>query len=183
MKLNELKDNPGARKRGVIVGRGIGSGKGKTCGSGQKGQKSRTGVAIKGFEGGQSPLLRRMPKRGFNVPNAPKYAELTLQTLQLAIDNKKIDASAKLDAEALKAAGVISRVRDGVRLLGTGEIKSKVTLVVTGATKGAIAAVEKAGGKVEILPKKVNTLATAARKKEKLGKNEARRRAEGGKKK
>lgn len=158
MKLNQLKDNPGARQSRKLLGRGIGSGKGKTSGRGVKGQKARTGVAIKGFEGGQSPLLRRMPKRGFNNFTATKYTELTLKMLQTAIDNKSLDASKAVDGKALVAAGVIARVQDGISLINTGTLKGKVNLTVTKATKGAIAAVEKAGGKVEILPAKVNKL-------------------------
>jgi large subunit ribosomal protein L15 len=158
MKLNQLKDNPGARKRAMTVGRGIGSGKGKTCGRGVKGQKARTGVAVKGFEGGQTPLLRRMPKRGFVNYTTACYAELTLEILQDAFDSKKLSAAKPVDAAALKEAGVFSRIGDGVRLLATGTLKTKATLIVTHASKGAIAAVEKAGGKVEILPEKVNKL-------------------------
>lgn len=158
MKLNQLKDNPGARKGSKLLGRGIGSGKGKTSGRGVKGQKARTGVAIKGFEGGQSSLLRRMPKRGFNNFTAKKFAELTLKMLQVAIDNKSLDITKAVDGKVLVAAGVIARVEDGVRLLNTGTLKGKVNLTVTSATKGAIAAIEKAGGKVEILPEKVNKL-------------------------
>lgn len=158
MKLNQLRDNPGARKRAMTVGRGIGSGKGKTSGRGVKGQKARTGVAIKGFEGGQSPLLRRMPKRGFKNFTAKNYAELTLKMLQTAIDNKSLDVSKAVDGKALVAAGVIARVQDGVRLLNTGTLKGKVNLTVASATKSAIAAVEKAGGKVDVLPAKVNKL-------------------------
>lgn len=158
MKLNQLRDNPGARKTRITVGRGIGSGKGKTAGRGVKGQKARTGVAIKGFEGGQMPLYRRMPKRGFNNVNTKKYAEVTLETIQGAIDSKKLSAAKPIDAAALREAGLISRSNDGVRLLNTGALKTKVTVIVTGATKGAVAAVEKAGGKVDVLPAKVNKL-------------------------
>jgi large subunit ribosomal protein L15 len=158
MKLNQLKDNRGARQRATLVGRGIGSGKGKTGGRGVKGQKARTGVAIKGFEGGQSPLIRRMPKRGFTNYTSKCYAEITLEILQDAFDSKKLSASKPVDAAALKEAGVLSCTGDGVRLLATGALKTKATLVVTHASKGAVAAVEKAGGKVEILPAKVNKL-------------------------
>jgi len=154
MKLNELKGNAGASKNAMRVGRGIGSGKGKTSGRGQKGQKSRTGVAIKGFEGGQMPLYRRLPKRGFNNPNGKVYAEVSLGSLQEAIDAKKLDAKKTIDGAALVSAGVIRREKDGVRLLGNGELKTKVTLNIHGATKTSIAAVEKAGGTVSIiLPK------------------------------
>jgi large subunit ribosomal protein L15 len=158
MKLNQLRDNPGARQKATLVGRGIGSGKGKTAGRGVKGQKARTGVAIKGFEGGQSPLIRRMPKRGFTNFNEKCYAVITLEILQDAFDSKKLSAAKPVDAKALIEAGVISSVLDGVRLLNTGVLKTKATLVVTYATKGAIAAVEKMGGKIEVLPAKVNKL-------------------------
>ncbi len=173
MKLNQLKDNAGARKGRKLLGRGIGSGKGKTSGRGVKGQKARTGVAIKGFEGGQSPLLRRMPKRGFNNFTATKYTELTLKMIQTAIDNKSLDASKAIDGKVLVAAGVIARVQDGVRLINTGTLKGKVTLTVTAATKGAIAAVEKAGGKVEVLPAKVNKLLKAGKTTKRQAKREA----------
>ena len=149
MKLNEIRDNEGAHKKRMRVGRGPGSGKGKTSGRGVKGQKSRTGVSLLGFEGGQMPLYMRMPKRGFNNPGALKLAEVNLWRLQEAIDAKKLDAKAEINGEALVAAGVIRRVKDGVRLLGTGEIKGKLNLVVWSATSGAIKAIEAAGGKVE----------------------------------
>ena len=152
MKLNQIADNPGARKGRMRVGRGIGSGKGKTSGRGVKGQKSRTGVAIKGFEGGQMPLYRRMPKRGFVPPHQKSYQVVNLGTLQKAIDDKKLDAGKPIDAAAMQAAGLFKAVRDGVRVLGKGEIKSKVELKVAGASASAIAAVEKAGGKVELPP-------------------------------
>lgn len=158
MKLNQLKDNPGARQSRKLLGRGIGSGKGKTSGRGVKGQKARTGVAIKGFEGGQSPLLRRMPKRGFKNFTATKYTELTLKMIQTAIDNKSLDASKAIDAKTLVAAGVIARANDGLSLINTGTLKGKVSLTVSKASKTAIAAVEKAGGKVDVLPAKVNKL-------------------------
>jgi len=151
MKLNELRDNEGARKARMRVGRGIGSGKGKTSGRGVKGQKARTGVSIKGFEGGQMPLYRRLPKRGFNVPSPRHYVEINLDRLQKAIDAGKLDANAKIDGGALIKAGLISRVKDGVRLLGRGAITAKVTIEVAGASASAKAAVEKAGGSV-ILP-------------------------------
>jgi len=149
MKLNEIRDNEGAHKKRMRVGRGPGSGKGKTAGRGVKGQKSRSGVAIGGFEGGQMPLYMRMPKRGFNNPNALKLAEVNLWRLQEAIDAKKLDIKSEINGEALVAAGVIRRVKDGVRLLGTGEIKGKLNLVVWSATAGALKAVEAAGGTVE----------------------------------
>lgn len=158
MKLNQLKDNPGARQTRILVGRGIGSGKGKTGGRGVKGQKARTGVAIKGFEGGQSPLLRRMPKRGFNnFEHATHYTVVTLGIIQSAIDGKKLKGD-KIDAASLVEAGVIARKQDGLKLVGKTGLKSKATIVVSKATKGAIEAVEKAGGKVEVLPAKVNKL-------------------------
>ncbi|MGQ3068362.1 MAG: 50S ribosomal protein L15 [Brevundimonas sp.] len=148
MKLNEIRENEGAHKKRMRVGRGPGSGKGKTSGRGVKGQKSRSGVAIGGFEGGQMPLYMRMPKRGFNNPNALKLAEVNLWRLQDAIDAKKLDIKGEIKGEALVAAGVIRRVKDGVRLLGTGEIKSKLNLVVWSASAGAVKAIEAAGGSV-----------------------------------
>jgi large subunit ribosomal protein L15 len=149
MKLNQLSDNPGARKERTRVGRGIGSGKGKTGGRGVKGQKSRTGVALNGYEGGQMPLHRRLPKRGFNNIFRREYAEVNIGRLQSAIDAGRLDASQTIDAEALRAAGVIRRVKDGVRLLAKGELKAKLTIEVAGASRAAIAAVEKAGGTVK----------------------------------
>jgi len=151
MKLNDLRDNPGAVKDPIRVGRGIGSGKGKTSGRGVKGQKARTGVSIKGFEGGQTPIYRRLPKRGFNPLNPVSCETVNIGRLQAAIDNKKIDASKPLDEAALKAAGLCSRKAGGVRLLGTGELKSKVTITVSGASATAKAAVEKAGGSITVL--------------------------------
>jgi len=154
MKLNDLQPNDGATHNSKRKGRGIGSGKGKTCGVGQKGQKSRSGVAIKGFEGGQMPLYQRLPKRGFKNKFGKNYAEMTMSRLQQAIDKKLIDAKGMIDEDVLVKAKVITRKKDGVRLLGNGELKTKVELQVSGATKGAIAAVEKAGGKVEIIERK-----------------------------
>ena len=148
MKLNEIRDNEGAHKKRMRVGRGPGSGKGKTAGRGVKGQKSRSGVAIGGFEGGQMPLYMRMPKRGFNNANALKLAEVNLWRLQDAVDAGKLDAKSELKGDALVAAGVIRRVKDGVRLLGTGELKQALNLVVWSATSGAIKAIEAAGGSV-----------------------------------
>ncbi len=153
MRLNELRDNDGATKSRMRVGRGIGSGKGKTGGRGVKGQKSRSGVAIKGFEGGQMPLYQRLPKRGFNKPNRLAFAEVTLAKLQAAVDAGKLDAKAPVDAEALIKAGVIRRAKDGVRVIGGGELKAKLELTVAGGSKPAIEAVEKAGGKVTVLAK------------------------------
>jgi large subunit ribosomal protein L15 len=152
MKLNEIADNAGARKGRMRIGRGIGSGKGKTGGRGGKGQTARTGVSIKGFEGGQMPLHRRLPKRGFrNSPFALKLNEVNLDRVQGAIDAGKLDAGATIDADALVKAGVLRRAKDGVRLLGRGELKGKVSFEVYGASKSAVAAVEKAGGSVKIL--------------------------------
>nr|Q07KN7.1 RecName: Full=Large ribosomal subunit protein uL15; AltName: Full=50S ribosomal protein L15 [Rhodopseudomonas palustris BisA53] len=151
MKLSEIADNAGSRKKRMRVGRGIGSGKGKTAGRGGKGQTARSGVRIKGFEGGQMPLHRRLPKRGFNNIFRLDFAEINLDRLQEAIDAKAVDAGAVINAEVLVAAGVVRRAKDGVRLLGRGELKSKLTIEVYGASKPAIAAVEKAGGTVKIL--------------------------------
>lgn len=150
MKLNDLQDNDGAAKTGKRVGRGIGSGKGKTGGRGMKGQKSRSGVAIKGFEGGQMPLHRRLPKRGFNNIFAKSFNVVSVGRVQQAIDAGKLDAGATVTADVLKAAGVLRRVKDGVRLLADGEIKTAVTFEVAGASKAAVSAVEKAGGKVTV---------------------------------
>jgi len=163
MKLHELADRPGARKKRSRIGRGIGSGMGKTGGRGGKGQTARTGVRIKGFEGGQMPLHRRLPKRGFrNVAFAKNLNEINLGRVQGAIDAGKLDPAAKVDAEALAKAGVLRRVKDGVRLLGSGEIKVKVAFAVYGASKSAIAAVERAGGSVEILAPKSQEAEKAA---------------------
>ncbi len=151
MKLNEIRDNPGARKSRVRVGRGIGSGLGKTAGRGQKGQKSRSGVSIKGFEGGQMPLHMRLPKRGFNNIFAKDFAEVNLGAIQKMIDAGSLEGKGMLDHAALKAAGLARGGRDGVRLLGKGVLTSKVNFKVAGASKGAIEAVEKAGGKVELI--------------------------------
>lgn len=149
MKLTELSDNEGARKKFKRVGRGIGSGKGKTAGRGVKGQKARSGVGgIRWFEGGQMPLYMRLPKRGFNKPNRLRFVEVNIGRLQAAIDAGKLDAAKAVDAAALVAAGVIRRELDGVRLLGAGELKAKVTITVAHATAGARAAIEKAGGAV-----------------------------------
>ena len=149
-RLNEITDNPGATKGRMRVGRGVGSGKGKTCGRGVKGQKSRGGVSINGFEGGQMPIHMRAPKRGFNKLNRARYAEVNLYRLQKAIEAGAIDPKKDVDEAALVASGLVRRVRDGVRLLAQGEIKTKVKVVVTGATAAAIAAVEKAGGSVTV---------------------------------
>jgi large subunit ribosomal protein L15 len=151
MKLSDIADNAGSRKKRMRVGRGIGSGKGKTAGRGGKGQTARSGVRIKGFEGGQMPLHRRLPKRGFNNIFRVEYAEINLDRLQDAIDAKLIDAKDTINAESLVKAGVLRRSKAGVRLLGRGEIKAKLNIEVHGASKTAIAAVEKAGGTVKIL--------------------------------
>lgn len=152
MRLNELRDRPGAVRVRKRVGRGIGSGKGKTAGRGTKGQKSRSGVAIKGFEGGQMPLHRRLPKRGFTSLFGKDYNEVNLGRVQAAIEAGVLDATKPVTVDALAAAGVIRRVKDGVRLLGKGEIKGKVAFEVTGASTGAVKAVEAAGGSVAIVP-------------------------------
>jgi len=152
MKLNELSDNSGARKNRTRVGRGTGSGKGKTAGRGVKGQKSRSGVAIKGFEGGQMPLYRRVPKRGFKNPFRKEYVVVNLGRLQQAIEDKRIDAKKTVDTAALMEAGLVGRrIGAGVRLLAKGELSTKVTIEVAGASKSAVEAVEKAGGTV-VLP-------------------------------
>jgi large subunit ribosomal protein L15 len=151
MKLNELRDNDGARKGRMRVGRGIGSGKGKTGGRGQKGQKSRGGVSIAGFEGGQMPLHMRLPKRGFNNIFSKDYAEVNLGAIQKLVDAKKLDVKATIDHAALKAAGVARGGKDGVRLLAKGELTAKLSFVVAGASAAAKAAVEKAGGSVDVI--------------------------------
>jgi large subunit ribosomal protein L15 len=150
MQLNELRDNDGATQARKRVGRGIGSGTGKTAGRGHKGQKARSGVAIKGFEGGQMPIHMRLPKRGFNNPLRLKFAEINIERLQLAIDEGKLDAGSLIDGDALVKAGLVRRVRDGVRLLGRGELKAKVELSVAGATASAIKAVEAKGGSIKL---------------------------------
>ena len=151
MKLNDIRDNAGARKSRMRVGRGIGSGKGKTAGRGQKGAKARSGVSIAGFEGGQMPLHMRIPKRGFNNIFAKDYAEVNLGMVQKFIDAGKLDANAVIDHAALKAAGLARGGKNGVRLLAKGELTVKASFKVAGASKGAVAAVEKAGGSVEVL--------------------------------
>src|SRR5260221_4528740 len=151
MKLSDIADNAGSRKKRMRVGRGIGSGKGKTAGRGGKGQTARSGVRIRGFEGGQMPLHRRLQKRGFNNIFRLEFAEINLDRVQDAIDAKLLDASGTINAESLVKARVIRRAKDGVRLLGRGELKAKLNIEVHGASKSAIAAVEKAGGTVKIL--------------------------------
>ncbi len=150
MKLNELRDNPGATKARTRVGRGPGSGKGKMGGRGIKGQKSRSGVAINGYEGGQMPLYQRLPKRGFSKPNRKAFAVVNLGILQKFIDEKKIDASAPITEDAMVASGLVRRKLDGVRILAKGEFSSKVDLQVTGASKSAVEVVEKAGGSLSV---------------------------------
>ncbi|MGN6308893.1 MAG: 50S ribosomal protein L15 [Xanthobacteraceae bacterium] len=154
MKLTDIADNAGSRKKRMRVGRGIGSGKGKTSGRGGKGQTARSGVRIKGFEGGQMPLHRRLPKRGFHNIFRLDFAEVNLDRLQAAIDAKTLDAKDVINAETLVKARVLRRAKDGVRLLGRGEIKAKLTVEVHGASKSAIEAIEKAGGSVKILAPK-----------------------------
>ena len=154
MKLHELRDNPGATKTKKRVARGPGSGKGKTAGRGIKGQKSRSGVAINGYEGGQMPLYQRLPKRGFNKPNQKKFAVVNLGIIQKFIDAKKLDIKGEITEDTLVEAGIVRRKLDGIRVLGKGEFSAKIKLNVTGASKSAVAAVEKAGGSL--------TVATAA---------------------
>lgn len=153
MKLNELSDNAGAAKKRMRVGRGPGSGKGKTAGRGVKGQKSRSGVAINAYEGGQMPLYQRLPKRGFNKPNRLEFSVINLGLVQKFIDAGKIDVKQPLTEDALVAAGVVRRKRDGIRILAKGEITAKVELAVSGASKSAVEAVEKAGGTLTIVPR------------------------------
>ena len=155
MRLNELKDNAGAKKVRVRVGRGIGSGLGKQGGRGGKGQTARSGVAIGGFEGGQMPLHRRLPKRGFNKFRPKHFNEINVGTLQKAIDEKRVDATKPIDLASLVATGVLRRPQDGLRLLGSGELKSKIAVTVNHATASAKAAVEKAGGSVKVIAVKV----------------------------
>ncbi len=151
MRLNQLADNPGATKKLMRVGRGVGSGKGKTAGRGVKGQKSRGGVAINGFEGGQMPIHMRLPKRGFNSRNRPNLGWVNLGRLQKAIDAGKLDANSPIDEDALVAAGLLRRKRDGVRLLAQGALNAKISLTITGASAAAVAAIQQAGGSVTLL--------------------------------
>jgi large subunit ribosomal protein L15 len=151
MKLNEIADNPGASKARMRIGRGIGSGKGKTGGRGVKGQKARTGVRVKGFEGGQMPLHRRLPKRGFTPPHPTEYNEVNLRRIQAAVDSGKLARGAPITIDALVAAGVCSKPRDGVKILGMGEINASLAFEVAAASKSAVAAIEKAGGSVRLL--------------------------------
>jgi large subunit ribosomal protein L15 len=165
MRLNEIRDKTGARKVRVRIGRGIGSGAGKTGGRGGKGQTARTGVAIGGFEGGQMPLHRRLPKRGFNKWRRKDYNEVNVGALQQAIDAKRLDASKPVDSAALIAAGLLRRPKDGLRLLGDGEIRAKLALTVDHASASAKAAIEKAGGSITLIEKKVLAADEAKRKK------------------
>jgi large subunit ribosomal protein L15 len=167
MRLNEIGDNKGATHDRKRVGRGMSSGTGKTSGSGQKGQKSRSGVSLLGFEGGQMPLYRRLPKRGFNNIFRKEFAEVNVGQIQTAIESKKLDAKGVVNYETLVAAGLIKGSDDGVKLLGNGEIKTKVSLEVTGASKGAIAAVEKAGGTVTLIDAGPSSAEKALAKKNK----------------
>lgn len=155
MKLHELRDNDGATKKAKRIGRGPGSGKGKTAGRGIKGQKSRSGVAINAYEGGQMPLYQRLPKRGFNKPNRKKFAVVNLGLIQKFLDDGKLDAKAPITEDALIASGLVRRKLDGVRILAKGEFSAKVDLDVTGASKSAIEVVEKAGGSLKTAPQPV----------------------------
>ncbi len=150
MKLNELRDNPGAAHKKKRVARGPGSGVGKTAGRGIKGQKSRSGVALNAYEGGQMPLYQRLPKRGFNKPNRKEFAVINLGLIQKFVDAKKLDIKGEITEDALVAAGLTGHKRDGIRILAKGELKSKLTLNVTGASAGAVEAIEKAGGKITV---------------------------------
>ena len=151
MKLNEIADNPGSSPSRMRVGRGIGSGKGKTCGRGVKGQKARTGVAIKGFEGGQMPLHRRLPKRGFHNPFTIHYNEVNLGRIQAAVDAGKLDPAVPVTNESLIAAGVCSKPREGVKILGKGALTARLSFAVAAASKSAVAAIEAAGGSIDLL--------------------------------
>ena len=150
MKLNELRDNPGATKKRKRVGRGPGSGMGKTAGRGIKGQKSRSGVAINGYEGGQMPLYQRLPKRGFNKPNRKKFAVVNLGLIQKFVDAKKLNAKAAITEDALVESGLVRRKLDGIRVLAKGDVTAKLNIEVTGASKSAVEAVEKAGGSLKV---------------------------------
>lgn len=158
MKLNEIRDNQGARRQSMRVARGVGSGKGRTGGRGFKGQKSRTGVSINGFEGGQMSVYRRLPKRGFNNIFRLTFAEINLGTIQKALDAKALDASQEINGISLMEAGLIKSMKDGIRLLGKGDLSAKITIRVAGASASAIAAVEKAGGQIIVEPKKETVL-------------------------
>ncbi len=162
MKLNEIRDNPGATKNRMRVGRGIGSGKGKTGGRGVKGQKARSGVAIKGFEGGQMPLHRRLPKRGFWNPFSTDYNEVNLGRIQQAVDAGKLEAGQPVTIESLVAAGVCSKPRDGVKILGVGELTATLAFEVAGASKGARDAIERSGGSIKVLAAKAEKAEASA---------------------
>ena len=174
MRLNQLRDNQGARKARVRVGRGRGSGKGKTAGRGLNGQKSRSGVSLIGFEGGQMPLYRRIPKRGFHNISRKNFDIVNIEKLELAIKNNKLDASKLVDIQALKEAGLVSGKKDGVRLLGTGKLSVKLDIEVSGASKSAISAVEQVGGKIT-LPRPSKVLLDAREKSVKLKEKKAKR--------
>jgi large subunit ribosomal protein L15 len=165
MRLNEIRDNPGSRKFRVRVGRGIGSGVGKTGGRGGKGQTARSGVAIGGFEGGQMPLHRRLPKRGFNKLNPKDYNEINLRDLQKAVDDKRLDGSKPVDVKSLVAVGILRRPKDGLRILGAGAITTKLTITANHATASAKAAIEKAGGAIKLIVPKVLAADVAKRAK------------------
>jgi large subunit ribosomal protein L15 len=183
MKLNEIRNNPGARKRKTRVGRGSSSGMGKTAGRGVKGAKARTGTKVYGFEGGQMPLHMRMPKRGFNNIFAREFAEVNLGRIQKAIDEKRLDGSGKIDLETLKKAGLVSKSRDGVRLLAKGEIKSKLDFEVAGASASAQEAVKRAGGSVTVTFKKkvyMNKKGEPGKKVQRRQKSAEKRAARGG---
>ncbi|MGE0852165.1 MAG: 50S ribosomal protein L15 [Hyphomicrobiaceae bacterium] len=173
MRLNELKDNPGSRKMRIRIGRGIGSGMGKQGGRGGKGQTARAGVRLGGFEGGQMPLHRRLPKRGFNSRDRREFNEVSLERLQAAVDANLVDVSKPVDVAALVAAGVLRRPLDGVRILGGGELKAKLALTVDHVTASARAAVEGAGGSVALIEKKVLPADEAKRKKSAAKKEKA----------
>jgi len=181
MRLNEIKDKVGARKERVRIGRGIGSGVGKTGGRGGKGQTARTGVAIGGFEGGQMPLHRRLPKRGFNKWQRKDFNVINVGALQRAVDDKRIDASQPVDVAALVAAGLLRRPKDGVRVLGDGEIKAKLSLTVDHATASAKSAIEKAGGSIKLIEKKVLAADEAKRKKTAAKKGQSAKQSAGSK--
>ncbi|MHA1598303.1 MAG: 50S ribosomal protein L15 [Alphaproteobacteria bacterium] len=170
MRLNELSDNKGATKARKRVGRGIGSGTGKTGGRGHKGQKSRSGVSLLGFEGGQMPLYRRLPKRGFKNPFSKDFAVVNLGSIQSAVDSKKLDAKKDIDEAALIAAGIASKSKDGIKLLAKGDIKAGIKISVAGASKSAIAAVEKSGGKVTVTAKPKDEAALEAKRAKRAGK-------------
>jgi large subunit ribosomal protein L15 len=179
MRLNEISDKVGARKNRVRIGRGIGSGVGKTGGRGGKGQTARSGVAIGGFEGGQMPLHRRLPKRGFNKWRRKDYNEVNVGALQKAIDDKRLDAGKPVNLDALVAAGIVRRAKDGLRLLGSGEITTKLSLTVNHASGSAKAAVEKAGGSIKLIVKKVLPADEAKRKKTQAKKSGAGKKSAG----